>query len=56
MSENYRFYSQKVAESRGRRSIPGALSRQLAELMDTVRWCEKVWAIEDRMDREIGRA
>ena len=54
MSENYRFYRQKVAESRTRHR-KGPLARQLQELFDTVRWCERIWAIEDRIDRESGR-
>jgi hypothetical protein len=56
MSQNYRFYTQKVTASRARRVTARSLSEQLTELLDTVRWCEKVWAIEDRMDREIRSA
>lgn len=55
MSENYRFYRQKATETRARRRAEGSLGKQLRELFDTVRWCERVWAIEDRIDRESGR-
>ena len=55
MSENYRFYRQKMTESRSRQRSDGPLSNQLKELFDTVRWCERIWAIEDRIDRESGR-
>ncbi|HKW59097.1 MAG TPA: hypothetical protein VJR46_05015 [Candidatus Dormibacteraeota bacterium] len=55
MSDNYRFYRLKVAESRLRQRSGVPLSRQLHELFDTVRWCERIWAIEDRIDRESGR-
>lgn len=54
MSDNYRRYQQKVAEARTRRrdEDQGALSKQLQEIFDTVRWCERIWAIEERIDRE----
>jgi hypothetical protein len=57
MSDNYRLYQQKVAEARSRRrdAGSGALDRQLREIFDTVRWCERIWAIEERIDRESGR-
>ena len=55
MSENYRLYPQKQTEARtSRRQTDGSLERQLTELFDTVRWCERVWAIEERIDRESG--
>ncbi len=57
MSDNYRLYQQKVAEARSRRRDAGCapLSKQLQEIFDTVRWCERIWAIEERIDRETGR-
>ena len=55
MSNNYRLYPQKVTEARSRRQTDGPLARQLRELFDTVRWCERIWAIEDGIDRESGR-
>jgi hypothetical protein len=55
MSDNYRLYAQKVAEARSqRRSDGGPLREQLHELLETVRWCERIWTIEDRIDRELG--
>ena len=56
MSENYRLYPQKQTEARTtRKRTDTPLGRQLQELFDTVRWCERIWAIEDRIDRESGR-
>jgi hypothetical protein len=55
MSENYRFYTEKLAETRARRRTDGPLREQLDELFDLVRWCERIWAIEDRIDRDIDR-
>jgi hypothetical protein len=55
MSDNYRFYTEKLAESRASRRTDGPLREQLDELFDVVRWCERVWAIEDRIDRDIDR-
>ena len=55
MSDNYRFYRQKATESRSQRRTDGQLGKQLQELFDTVRWCERIWAIEERIDRESGR-
>jgi hypothetical protein len=55
MSDNYRFYQQKATQARSRRHTDGPLAKQLQELFDVVRWCERVWAIEERIDRESGR-
>ena len=55
MSDNYRLYPQKQAEARTRRQTDGSLSKQVQELFDTIRWCERIWAIEERIDRESGR-
>jgi hypothetical protein len=56
MSDNYRLYAEKATEARSRRRDgDGTLRKQLRELLDTVRWCERIWAIEDRIDRESGR-
>jgi len=54
MSDNYRFYKQKAAESRSSRHTDRPLGDQLDELLEVVRWCEAVWAVEDRLDRQIG--
>ena len=54
MSDNYRLYQRKVEEARSRRRDASSetLSRQLQEIFDTVRWCERIWAIEERIDRD----
>lgn len=58
MSENYRFYEQKMAqkmdETRVDRPIDRPLRDQLEEILDVVRYCEAMWALEDRMDRQLG--
>lgn len=54
MSDNYRFYTEKMATSRSHRGS-GPLAAQLQDLLETVRWCEAMWALEDRLDREIQR-
>lgn len=54
MSDNYRLYTQKAREARSKLRTDGTLWAQLDELFDTVRWCERVWAIEDRIDSELG--
>ena len=53
MSDNYRFYADKVAESRSHNDS-GALADQLRDILETVRWCEGMWALEDRMDQALG--
>jgi len=55
VSENDRLYRQKVTEMRARRRTDVPLGKQLQELFGTVRWCERIWAIEERIDRESGR-
>ena len=55
MSDNYRLYPQMVSGSRSRPHTDRPLAKQLQELFDTVRWCERIWAIEERIDRESGR-
>jgi hypothetical protein len=54
MSDNYRFYAQKVSEQRAaRRSAEPSLRHQLEELLDVVVRCEAIWAIEDRIERSL---
>lgn len=50
MSDNYRYYGEKVVQNRSRRAS-GPLAAQLAEILETVRWCEAMWALEARIDR-----
>ena len=54
MSDNYRHYQAKIAQlRRARQSAP--LRLQLIEILDVVRDCEARWALEERIDRQIGR-
>jgi hypothetical protein len=55
MSENYRFYEQKMDERRHGRPARRPLHHQLEELLTVVSECEARWALEDRIDRQIGR-
>jgi hypothetical protein len=50
MSENCRYYRDKMAERRVARAA-GPLGAQLAELLAVVAWCERVWAVEERIER-----
>ena len=50
MSDNYKLYAQKMADSRESRNR-GPLRWQLVELMRVVRRCEAMWALEDRIER-----
>ena len=51
MSENYRFYVQKMAEARTARGASRPLRHQMQELLEVVRDCEARWALEDRIGR-----
>lgn len=54
MSDNYRHYARKIAEHRKLQRVSShPLGRQLDEFMNLVRWCERVWAIEDRIEKTI---
>ena len=50
MSENCRYYWEKTEAKRRARGA-GPLGDQLAELLAVVAWCERVWALEDRIER-----
>ena len=50
MSNNYRFYAQKLAERRATANR-GPLRGQLEELLRVVRRCEAMWALEERIER-----
>ncbi len=50
MSDNYKFYAQKMAERRAARE-DRPLRGQLVELMRVVQRCEARWALEDRIER-----
>jgi hypothetical protein len=51
MSENCRYYRDKM-EARRARTV-GRLHDQWVELMDVVRRCERLWALEDRIERSL---
>lgn len=55
MSENYRFYIQKMAEKHVTRPLNRPLRMQLEDILEVVRECEARWALEDRIDRQLGR-
>jgi len=50
MSENYKYYAQKLAEREATRN-QGPLRRQLEDLLRAVQRCEAMWALEDRIER-----
>jgi len=54
VSDNYRHYQQKMAQQSHRRRN-GPLRTQLIEILDVVRQCEARWALEERIDRQLGR-
>ena len=50
MSDNYKFYAQKMADHRESRN-QAPLRWQLVELLRVVQRCEAMWALEDRVER-----
>ena len=50
MSENYKYYAQKLAERQAARN-QGPLRNQLEDLLRVVQRCEAMWALEDRIER-----
>jgi hypothetical protein len=54
MSDNYTRYAQKMAELKAERAVaPHPLRKALEELLMTVKWCETIWAIEDRIENSL---
>ena len=56
MSDNYRLYPQKMSEQKAARDatsqpLRDQLRDQLEELYEVVSWCERIWKIEDRIER-----
>ena len=52
MSDNYRQYPEKMREQKAARaSASQPLHDQLEELFETIRWCERIWAIEERIEK-----
>ena len=55
MSENYRLYILKMVQRQATRKLtPNPLRDQLAELLEVVRSCEAIWAVEDRISKSLG--
>ena len=55
MSENTRFYQEKMKAKRSRPRVQHSLDSQMLQLLATVMDCERRWALEDRIDRQLGR-
>lgn len=53
MSENYRYYRDKMAARRAGGVDSERLREQLWDLMSVVRRCEHLWALEDRIERSL---
>jgi hypothetical protein len=54
MSDNYNRYPQKMAELKAERAAgPHPLREALEELLMSVKWCETIWAIEDRIEKSL---
>jgi hypothetical protein len=54
MSENTRFYAQKIdAQRSARTNVDRPLCEQLEEILEAVRDCESRWALEDRIERSL---
>jgi len=51
MSENYRYYAEKVAKKQGTRASDHPLQSEIEELFVVVRECEAMWALEERIER-----
>ena len=52
MSNNYRFYAEKMDELRARREIDRPLLSQLHELLQFVVECEALWESHDARPRD----
>ncbi|HVH30368.1 MAG TPA: hypothetical protein VNA31_01695 [bacterium] len=50
-----RFYQKKMAELRAGRHLHRPLSGQLRDILAVVADCERRWALDDWIDRRIGR-
>lgn len=54
MSDNYRLYAEKEAAKRAARLVEAhPLRLQLEELIRVVRRCERMWAIEERVEKSL---
>lgn len=55
MSENTRFYQQKMEAKRSKPRLRQSLDSQMLQILATVMDCERRWALEDRIERQLGR-
>lgn len=53
MSENTRFYAQKIEAQRSARTTDRPLREQLEEILEAVRDCEARWALENRIEHSL---
>jgi hypothetical protein len=51
MSDNYHQYPVKIAERRERRAVSAELERHVSEIVETIRRCEAMWALEERIEK-----
>ncbi len=51
MSYNDRLYSVKMAERREKRGPSTELRRDLDDIFETIRRCEAMWALEERIEK-----
>ena len=54
MSDNSRLYLQKMEELRATRRVKHPLQSELEEILEAVRRCEEMWALEERIERQLG--
>lgn len=55
MSENTRFYQQKMKVKRSAPRPEPSLDSQMLQILATVMDCERRWELEDRIERQLGR-
>jgi hypothetical protein len=53
MSENSRFYPEKMDERKAHQEISEGLGRQLDEIFSLIQHCEKMWALEERIEKQL---
>jgi hypothetical protein len=53
MSENSRFYPEKMKERKVRHEISEELGRQLEEIFSLIQYCERIWALEERIEKQL---
>jgi hypothetical protein len=55
MSNNYRYYAEKTRRPPSSARQATSLRHQLDDLFRVVVRCERMWALEDRIERSLGR-